>query len=54
MLATGSRQSEDVAPLAELQTEAEELSAMGVDGAAEIAELISTAMHAEDPVTPSE
>jgi Ca-activated chloride channel family protein len=33
-----------------LLAEADELAAMGVEGASEIAGLISTAMHAEDPV----
>jgi Ca-activated chloride channel family protein len=36
--------------LESLQAEADELSAMGVDGAAEMAELISTATYAEDPI----
>ena len=36
-----------------LLAEADELARSGVDGAAEIVELISTAIHAEDPARPS-
>ena len=39
----GSRSSE-------LLVEAEELDADGVDGADEMVELITTAIHAEDPI----
>ena len=40
--------------LDELLVDAEELAADGVDGAGEMVELISTAIHAEDPIAVDE